>query len=312
MNQSVNIHLTKQDIIKNGSVFTKPNIVALVLEKIKPYINNQSVIADFGSGYGAFIEYFKDYGKRCFGTEIDDMSFDLLKQLYPNIDFYHENSLININREKYNIDKNDELIIIGNPPYNDTTSLFQKGNKGELVCDQDIISRDFGVSFLKAYNKLNAKYICVLHPLAYLIKKQNFGYLEEFRANYRLLDATIFSSKEFESLKRSNLEFPVVAALYERNDLGMNYDYIQNFDFKIYNSNKIFNLCKIKTIDGIVSKYPKAGCTTGLQFYTLRDMNALLRNIGFIENRETNGIPVNDNNLFHYAWLQFLKDNFKK
>jgi len=306
---SKNIHLTKSEIIKNGSIFTPDYIVDLVFSLIIPHINNDSIIGDFCSGYGAFLDKFNELPNTCFGTEMDDKSYEFLKENFNNI-VYHENSLININRKKYNIKDNDELIIVGNPPYNDITSQYKKGKKGEILCDDDVKSRDMGTSFLKAYSKLNAKYICVLHPLAYLIKKQNFNMLKDFKDNYKLLKAIIFSSKEFESIKKSNSDFPVVAALYERDNDGMTYEDIYNFKFNILDSNKVFCLNNIKTIDGIISKYPKKEEKSKIQFYTQRDMNSLLRNTSFISSSKTNGINVNIDNLYQYCWLFFLKNNF--
>jgi len=81
----------------------------------------------------------------------------------------------------FNISSNDELIIIWNPPYNDTTSIIRSNIKNNnLKMDIDIKTRDYGISFLLSYNKLNADIICVLHPLSYLIKKLNFNLLKDF------------------------------------------------------------------------------------------------------------------------------------
>lgn len=303
-------HLSKEDVIKNGSVFTPEHIVRLVFDISSPYITPDAVIGDLGSGYGAFIDVFKNLSNRCFGTDCDEVSIKLLNQNFNNIPFYHENSLENVHREKYFLADEDELFIIGNPPFNDTTSIYKKGEKGILICDSDIQSRDFGISFLKAYNKLQAKYVCVLHPLAYLIKKNNFNSLKEFKDNYKLLRGVIFSSAEFESIEKSKAEFPVVAALYERCDAGMDYEHIKNFKFEIYNSRKQFVLSSFKTIDGIVNKYPKKEKKGLLQFYTLRDMNALLRNAAFVDGNISNGLDVTLDNLFEYAWLFFLKNEF--
>lgn len=303
-------HLSKEDIIKNGSIFTPEYIVNLVLNLCRPYITQSTVFGDLGAGYGAFIDAFKSLNCRIFGTDCDETSINFLRQNFDNINFYYENSLQNILREKYSLTIDDELFIIGNPPYNDTTSKYKKGEKGTLICDEDVKSRDFGISFLKAYNKLSAKYICVLHPLAYLIKKSNFNSLKEFKDNYKLLKGVIFSSSEFESIKKGNSEFPVVAALYEKNKSGMDYEYIKNFEFKILNSENTFTLASFKTIDGIVNKYPKKEKLGLLQFYTLRDMNALLRNAAFIDGNISNGLDVTLDNLPEYAWLFFLKNNF--
>lgn len=328
VSQSVNTHLSREEIIKSGSFYTGPELVELVYNQIAKYISKDTIIGDFGSGYGSFIEKFKDCGKKCFGTEYNDLSFQLLEKEYPTINFYHENSLLNVNREKYGLTDTDKLIIVGNPPYNDTTSIFKKGEKGKLVCDSDLASRDFGISFLKAYNKLRAEYVCILHPLAYLIKKQNFNALGNFKDNYKLLSATIFSSKEFESIKKTNSDFPVVSALYKRDSNGITYEDIKNFKFSIYRSNKKFILSNILTIDGLVNKYPtnhkkdnsinqinlldtiSNANTHRLQFYTLRDMNALLRNASFVEGIIPNGIDVTLENLYQYSWLYFLKTNF--
>lgn len=304
-------HLSKEDIVKNGSIFTPQYLVSIVSELLSPYIGENSVIGDFGSGYGAFLQQFKSKGKRCFATEFDEVSYSLLKQEYPNLDIYNENSLVNIKREKYGLDNDDELIIIGNPPYNDVMSQYKKGEKGALNCDEDVFARDFGVSFLKAYNKLQAKYVCILHPLAYLIKKNNFSSLNLFAYNYRLIDGVIFSSKCFESIAKTNSEFPVVAALYERNALGMSRDFIDSFEFKILNSDKTFSLWNIHTIDKIVNKYPKKGEHNGLQFYTMRDINALMRNATFVEGDIPNGVEVPLCNLYQYGWILYFKNNFK-
>lgn len=304
-------HLSKEDIVKNGSIFTPQYLVSIVSDLLTKYITKNSVIGDFGSGYGAFLQQFINKGKRCFATECDEISYKLLVQEYPNIIIYNENSLENINREKYGLMPLDELVIIGNPPYNDVTSLYKKGSKGKLVCDDDVSARDFGISFLKTYCKLNAKYICVLHPLAYLIKKSNFNSLGSFKDNYKLLDAVIFSSQCFESIKKSNAEFPVIAALYVRNNMGMNFNYIENFEFSIYQHKNTFKLNNISTIDKKVNKYPKKNCHKGLQFYTMRDINALMRNASFVDGEISNGVEVSLDNLYQYGWILYFKNNFK-
>lgn len=311
MNRSLNKHLSREEIVKNGSIYTSPKIVDLVFNYTEPFISENTVIADFGAGYGAFLERFQQKGRRCFATETDANSCSILENDFPDIKVYNENSLANASRNKYDLHDYDELLVIGNPPYNDVTSQYKKGEKGIFEVDSNLKARDLGTSFLKLYDKLQAKIICVLHPLAYLIKKNNFASLKSFKDNYKLLKGTVFSSKEFVGIKKNSAEFPVVAALYLRDEMGMTFEFIQDFEFDIYQSDKTFKLNEISTIDGEVQKYPKKGHSEGLQFYTLRDMNALLRNATFVENRPTNAIEINDGNLYQYAWLMFLKDNFK-
>ncbi len=303
-------HLSKEDIIKNGSIFTPRVLVDLVLKQCEQYITPNTTVLDLGSGYGAFIDVFRNKGKKCIGTECDEMSVQFLKQEFPTVQIHFENSLLNVSRKKYNIDADESLVIVGNPPYNDITSIYRKGEKGDIVCDDDLKARDFGISFVKAYNKLKADYVCVLHPLSYLIKKQNFNQLGAFKNNYRLLSAITFSSKMFETINNNSANFPVVVALYERNSVGMVYDDIQSFSFEIFGTDKKLCLNKIKTIDGIIKKYPLKNSEANIQFYTLRDMNALMRNTSFVNGPIANGVDVSIDNLYQYAWLLFLKDNF--
>ena len=301
-------HLTKEDIIKNGSIFTPIEIVKLVKELAKKYINDNSVIVDFGAGYGAFISEFLDLKGDKIATDIDSKSCELLKTDFPEIKIIEGNALKDIKREDYcSLDK--ELVVIGNPPYNDVTSQYKKNEKGIFEIDEDIYARDLGISFLRMYGKVDAKYIFVLHPLSYLIKKQNFKSLKEFSDKYKLEKAVIFSSQLFESIKKTNAEFPVVAAFYKQGK--MTYEDICNFKFDIYQKEQKFCLNNFCTIDGKVEKYPtKNKKETDLQFYTLRDMNALRRNKSFLTGNCSNGIKVTKDNLYQYAWLDYLKNNF--
>lgn len=300
---------TKEQIIRAGRFFSPPHLVDLVFSMAEPYIDADTVIGDLGVGAGAFFARFSESGARCFGTDVDDTFFSEIKTKYPNTDLFWENSLLHVDREKYGLRK-EKLILVGNPPYNDVTSIYQKGRKGENVCDDDLKTRDLGVSFLRAYDKLNADYVCVLHPLAYLIKKQNFRSLGAFGQHYRLVKATAFSSKEFDSVQKGTAEFPVVAALYERNEEGMDFSWIQSFAFDILRSERIFRLNDIETVDGKVEKYPKKEKKGNLQFWTLRDMNALLRNAAFVRGARSNSVDVDLAHLYQYAWLFFLKNNF--
>ena len=77
-------NLTKEDIIKNGSIFTPNYIVELVYDMVLPYIKRSSVIADFCSGYGAFLDKFNDLNNKCIGTEFDEKSYNFLIQNFDN------------------------------------------------------------------------------------------------------------------------------------------------------------------------------------------------------------------------------------
>lgn len=309
MKLSVNTHLSKEDIIKNGSIFTPDYIVELVVKQIKNKLSDNTTIIDFGAGYGAFSSAFLNLPhKRIIATDCDEQSINFIKQEHSGVDTILENSLLGIDKSKYA--DNDEIIVVGNPPYNDVTSQYKKGEKGSFEMDEDVYARDLGISFLKMYDKIGARYICVLHPLSYLCKKNNFSSLGVFNYHYKLVSGILFSSKHFESIKKTNAEFPVVAALYERNG-GMTFDYILNFKFDVFGSDKKYVIGAFNTIDGVVDKYPtKIKNDEDLQFYTLRDINALHRNRTFLTGFCANGIKMTKEKLHYYAWLDLFKNNF--
>lgn len=314
LNLSKNTHLNKEEIIKSGSFFTPPHIVNIARSWLDKHINKDDVVIDFGAGYGAFISRFNTLSNKCIATDSDQTSISFLYNNIPNIKTFLENSLIKISRQKYGLTKHDRIFIIGNPPYNNTTSLYQKGKKGSIEMDSLVHSKDLGIAFLKMYSLLQPEYICVLHPFSYLIKKTNFNSLKFFRNNYILEKGLIFSSYEFENIKKSSSEFPVCLALYKRKlKTNMTYDNIQNFSFAILNNNQKFCLNNFSFIDKWVRKYPnkKTKKPSDLQFYTLRDINALKRNKTFLVGDVSNGITVNLATLYKYAWLDYFKHNFK-
>jgi len=305
-------HLSKEEIIKNGSIFTPEHIVKISRKWLEKEISLNDYIVDFGVGYGSFISQFLDVSRNCIATDSDEKSISLVNQHFPSVITFIENSLVNVSRNKYSIPSNSKVIIIGNPPYNDITSQYKKGQKGAIEVDRDLISRDLGISFLKMYAMLNPDIICVLHPLSYLIKKTNFNSLGVFRDNYILKKGLIFSSKEFESIKKNNIDFPVVLTYYQKTNSGkFTFQYIQNFRFEILNSKKSFILSNFKTVDTWISKYPtKNKADDDLQFYTIRDINALKRNKTFLVGKCNNGIKVTIDSLYKYAWLDYFKNNF--
>ncbi|GAA7224425.1 hypothetical protein HpCK27_09480 [Helicobacter pylori] len=87
------------------------------------------------------------------------------------------NALANPKRENYGVSQDEPLIIVGNPPYNDRTSFVKQDIKNKdfiFEIDNDLKSRDLGISFLKSFAILKPAFICVLHPLSYLIKESNY------------------------------------------------------------------------------------------------------------------------------------------
>lgn len=307
-------HLPKNERIQLGGYYTPEELVHRVYDFIQPYLCNKKrkvVIFDSAGGCGAFLFGIKHYDYRIADRDLSACKF--LKQHFDQQNVFHTNSLIEVSRAKYSISPSVFLIMIGNPPYNDTTSEFKSGEKGQNICDEDLYDRDFGVSFLKSYHKLNADVVCVLHPLSYLIKEANFKRLRDFKDNYKLIRGEIFSSALFHGTGTG--KFPILVALYEKNADGMTFNYIRNFRFNILDNDKTFILSNFKTTDGYINKYPPRKndvqkSPIGLYYYTFRDLNSLKKNASFITKKHPNGIVVTLENFYKYAYLYSLKSLF--
>lgn len=304
-------HLLKERQIQLGSYYTPKKLVEKVYEFIDPHIGKNSIIFDNAAGDGAFITDAKTHNYRA--ADCDLNACNSLKNVLDDKKIFYTNSLIDVSRKKYNIPNDAFLIQIGNPPYNDITSEFRNGQKGQNICDKDLADRDLGVSFLKSYNKLGADIICVLHPLSYLIKETNFKRLKEFRYGYKLIKSAAFSSSWFHGT--GSVKFPIIVALYEKDVLGMSFDYIRNFEFHILNSAKIFKLANYETTDGCIDKYPprknsRKTSPIGLYYYTFRDINSLHKNASFMNKQHYNSVVVTVENLYKYAYLYAFKELF--
>jgi len=285
-----------------------------VYDFIQPYLNskkNDVVLFDSAGGCGAFLFGIKHSDYRIADCDLEACKY--LKQHFNHNKVFNTNSLKEVNRDKYSISSSSFLIMIGNPPYNDTTSEFKNGEKGQNICDEDLYDRDLGVSFLKSYHKLKADIVCVLHPLSYLIKETNFKRLHDFKNNYKIIKGEMFSSALFHGT--GTVKFPILVALYEKNIDGMTFDEIKIFQFDILNSNRKFILSNYKTTDGYIDKYPPRkndikDSPIGLYYYTFRDFNSLKKNTSFMLNKHYNSIVVTIENFYKYAYLYSLKSLF--
>ncbi|EEA6183216.1 hypothetical protein G3774_001490, partial [Campylobacter jejuni] len=224
-------HLNREIMINLGSYYTPIFLVNNVYKLLEKWVDNLNdyIFLDSSCGYGDFFIKDLDY----IGCDIDKIALSQVK----NARIIHTNSLVNVDRKKFNLSNDDKLIIIGNPPYNDKTSIIRSNIKKELFyCDKTLIYRDLGISFLRSYEILKPEFICILHPLSYLIKKTNFNALAKFKNTYKLIDGLIVSSEIF--TPKSNTFFPIIIAFYKRDSQGMNYEYIKNYTFKTIEGNE--------------------------------------------------------------------------
>ena len=323
-------HLAYKSRVNLGSYYTPTEIVNIAWEMIAPYVHSQTTVIDSACGYGDFL---KNCGQSItIGCDIDETAISVAKKNNDKVRFFQTNALCNVSRAKFGIPQQSDLIVVGNPPYNDKTSLIRQSIKSiDFDIDEDIASRDLGISFLRSYNKLEADLICVLHPLSYLIKPTNFRLLKDFTANYRLMDGLLISSWEFpESAKHT--PFPIVLALYQRDTQGMAYSFIRSFRFRIADKSG-FCLDDFDYITNYVDKYPKKknrptsddslfpsvdGNThhsekdDSLFFWTMRDINALKRNRTFVESYSANTIVIDKQKLDYYVYVDVFKRNLHR
>ena len=313
-----------------GSYYTPAKIVNTAWEMIAPYVHPQTTIIDSACGYGDFL---RNRGQSItIGCDIDETAVNVARKNKDKVRFFHTNALCNTSRAKFGIPQQSNLIVVGNPPYNDKTSLIRQGIKHiNFAIDDDIASRDLGISFLRSYNKLKADLICILHPLSYLIKPTNFRQLKDFTANYRLIDGLLISSWEFpESAKLT--PFPIVLALYQRDNRRMEYSFIRSFRFRIAGKSG-FCLGDFDYITSYIDKYPKqkkrptdpdslflwadedvdrSENDDALFFWTMRDINALKRNRTFVESYSENTIVIDKRKLDYYAYVDVFKRNLHR
>ena len=310
-----------------GKYYTPEHLVATVTDMLSPTLeamDDAGYVADLAAGCGAFLAAFEDF--KLIGRDIDDQAVMVLTEMgFDNIAV--ANSLHCVNRAALGLNDSDTLIIVGNPPYNDTSSLNKrystdKKEAAAMQIDKDILSRDLGVSFLRAFAKLNAQAICVLHPLSYLTKETNFRSLKDFTEKYQLSDARVFSSSEFGAALSSKTPFPIVAALYLPGI--MTFNDIENFEFPLCEIDDIgvfgltgrkLCLAGIENIDGLIRKYPPTSAMLKISDldiyqYNIRDANSLITSGALTTNTDANRIPVQFSNLADYAYLNVFKRYF--
>jgi len=309
-------HLTYQAKINSGSFYTPSQLVNYVWKFINPFLTKNTTVLDTSSGKGNFFINQKNKNLSLIAVDNDQWAVNYLKENFSFLQIIQKNALTDIKRTNYGISENQNLIIIGNPPYNDLTSLKARKIKENfttnLVIDPQIKSRDLGISFLRSYYHLKADYVCILHPLSYLIKETNFNHLKEFKNNYRLLKSLAIDSKKFTDAKGAS--FPIAISLYQLDNKGMDYEYIKSFSFELEDGRK-FSLNSFQFLTGLVSKYPKKSFSSdyldNLFFFTFRDINSIMRNRTFIQEFNNYSVPIEKDKLKYYAYIDYFKEEFQ-
>lgn len=310
-------HLPDSKKANLGKYYTPKEIVETLKKRIAPEIKENTYVMDLACGCGAFLELFDDC--HIIGRDIDPQAIEILDLFnFTNIEV--DNTLLNVSRSKYGLQDDDDLIIIGNPPYNDTSSINKrystKAKSNRAPEDSDIHCRDIGRSFMEAYAKLNPRYICVLHPLSFLIKRVNFQNMKYLTSNYILEDAIIFNSSLFSDLY-GGTPFPILIATYRRNGEGMDYEYICDFKFDIYGSNQKFSLANIQQAghdyihQTVTSVDLNHDSDIGLYHYNFRDINSLnkanFQNSSYRAEHHDTMLVVNYDDLWKYCYVNCIK-----
>lgn len=310
-------HLPDAKKANLGKYYTPKEIVETVKREISGEIHNDTYVMDLACGCGAFLELFDDC--HIIGRDIDAQAIEIL-DLFNFANVAADNSLFRVSREKYGLRPSDDVIIIGNPPYNDTSSINKrystKAKSKREPEDPDIHCRDIGRSFLEAYAKLAPRRMCILHPLAFLTKRVNFQNLKYLQQNYRLVNSVIFKSTVFRDLY-GGTPFPIVISTYQRDAQGMDYSYIRDFTFSIYGSEKKFKLSRIgqaghdyihQTVTGLDLNHDS---DIGLYHYNFRDMNSLnkanFREAEYRASHKDTMLVVNFRDLWKYCYVNCIK-----
>lgn len=270
-------------------------------------VTNDFTIADLSCGDGRFLQLPSYLSNPRIGNDIDKKSIDGCIMSDKMIAWFNKNALLDISRKEYGISENSPLVIVGNPPYNDTTSQSKMSIKKSVEIDKDIKSRDIGMSSMLAYNKLKADYVAILHPLSYLVKETNFNILSPFMKNYQIVEQVVFPSTEFDSVSTMS-PFPILCILYKRLEgCGMTYKDIKQFKFKTIDDIQ-FSLSDYDYITDYIQKYPHhKRYSKEILFYTLRDINALMRSKTFISKRCGNAVDVDPDKLSYYCYIDCFK-----
>ncbi len=142
-------HLNYADTINLGSYYTPEVIVDLSYSLLQKNINDVKAwtIVDSSCGYGSFLSK-KNIARRLIGADIDEKAIYEAKKNIGEAQFVFQNSLLNVGRQSLKIKDDERIIIIGNPPYNDTTSIIRSSIKDTSVQDKidaDIKTRDLGM-----------------------------------------------------------------------------------------------------------------------------------------------------------------------
>lgn len=312
MKPSVQEHLREDLRINLGSFYTPERYVRLVSEWLKPLIDESFCIMDPSCGYGAFFalkEFFPNNRYR--GNDLDPEAISVASKYFPWVEFSCSNALLDVRRRRLGIGAREHLVIVGNPPYNDTTSQISQKIKAcsKMAMDGDVKSRDLGLASLKAYSKLKADFVAVLHPLSYLVKKQNFTSCKAFFGNYKMLHHVIFNSQEFVGTSKLN-GFPVIVALYKRaKNAGLSYDDVMNTTWQTM-TGESFCMANMDFITDAVNKYPNANpspSSSGYSFYTLRDINALKRCRTFVAATCSNAVEISKDQFPYYCYIDCFK-----
>ncbi|BEG56363.1 adenine methyltransferase [Helicobacter sp. NHP21005] len=299
-------HLSPLEKINLGSFYTPPFLVQRAFSLLSAHLEpKEYCLLDSACGAGAFS--FSRGFKKVVGVDRDLTALKQAKINVPTAHLIHTNALRGCSHQSLGLAKGDQCAIVGNPPYNDTTSQIRQGLKtAPIDTDSLLKARDLGLSFLRSYDLLKAEVVCVLHPLSYLIKKTNFQALKGFRQNYRLKDALILRSKIF--CPKSLAPFPIILALYARDTQGMDFGFIANFSFNTLEG-KSFRLKELESITPHIDKHPNAKKVqeTRSFFYPLRDINALARFKTFMPTQKAHSVLMSPKKYSLYCCMDIFK-----
>lgn len=290
---------------------TRKHIVEAAFGMIRRHIRinelNFMTLLDPVCGSGSFFDMSIPF-LQLMANDVDAEILAYVKNQYPSTRCFSHNSLAMLDRKGYGLEATDSLLVIGNLPHK--LPIPEHVKRKKYVADSSIKNRDVGISHLLACGRLDPDYICVLHPLSFLIRPVHVRNLKEFCQKYRLIDALVISNHEFSDDETSRT-YPIVLAMYKREPQGMTWRYLQKFEFETVRKRKFclkdfMWIDRYLTVNSNRSRVAKADVL--IKFHIPFDINELRNNKTFVQHDGANIIHVTEKELDYCCYIEAFKE----
>ena len=145
------------------------NILNKIVDTIKPSEND--VILEIGPGTGALTRLISGKTKKLIAVEIDTRVANELNEEFPEVDLIR-GDFLNIDLEKIFIEHDKKLRVVGNIPYNLTSSIIFKLIKHNKFIEDSVLMVQFEVAKRMTANSGSKDYGILTVLLNYFTKTE--------------------------------------------------------------------------------------------------------------------------------------------